>query len=565
MKMGSAYEAAIYGQDSLNIEDYYGPVVKSVAEIPKAVRHVTKSLGAQSEEKGDEQEYLVKKIENFHRTMGLLTPRVRERLGAWFQAPGRIEAGHQPLYFGGGIFVINKIVFTAVLSDVLKDELPLTPIFIIGDHDEVQNELTIARFPQSLGSGLELKARFDPKDGQVPMHLFPLPPELDFESQIDKIRQNYRDLLRYSKIRPEFRLLLDERLESAIGVVEESYYKSGGSFSKWIANIWGNLVILKNNSSITMISSSDPGFRELLLPYLENLLKEDNRSRFINAVNEFHRKITENNIDPAIPLREKDYVPFFLECKNKDRQRIRLSTNGSTLSGDCSLCSERYQISYEPDKPDLHEFAQNLSPRVDSRTIAVSELIDSRVRVTGGGETSYFAQLNPAIRSIGRHVPPLVIKQPRMYYNTPWGEKLSSEVREKYSTLKLLHEKENFKRIGLLSRSQDSETFRNLVLETKKDISSAYGKLLSETKRIREIPGFEKNSKLRQDVQIIEQYVTVNWGRYSPEKTYQDVAWNWIDFSIVAGLYDVTGALRRITSKNSSPAATFWVSLGQYS
>ncbi|HKZ41250.1 MAG TPA: hypothetical protein VJ044_09840, partial [Candidatus Hodarchaeales archaeon] len=141
----------------------------------------------------------------------------------------------------------------------------------------------------------------------------------------------------------------------------------------------------------------------------------------------------------------------------------------------------------------------------------------------------------------------------------------SSEVREKYSTLKLLHEKENFKRIGLLSRSQDSETFRNLVLETKKDISSAYGKLLSETKRIREIPGFEKNSKLRQDVQIIEQYVTVNWGRYSPEKTYQDVAWNWIDFSIVAGLHDVAGALRRITSKNSSPAATFWVSLGQYS
>ncbi|MFW9928476.1 MAG: bacillithiol biosynthesis BshC [Candidatus Thorarchaeota archaeon] len=567
----SLYEKHVYSQIQTSIEtelinECWKEIPKSHDDIASIIKSKNPTKIRYHRKDDQTQEDLLKVFRDFHYINRFYTSQVKELLDNWFETLGSIECGHQPLYFGGASFLFNKVTYTSFLYLFLKEKTPLTPIFFIGDHDEIQNELVISRFPQyNSQSGLEIKSDFKDTNVLTPIYNLEKPSESILKSQIDKIKQNYKDLFKYSKIKPDNRLLLDNRLEDLLGMLKDNYYRSGPSFSDWITQLLGDIFLLKNELPIILIKGSDKGLRKLMLPYFEDLLLEENRQSIIKTINKFYYKIQESGFKPGLPLRENDYVPFFLECpKDISRDRIRLRTDGSTLLGTCPKCNEQYQISYDQDHPDLSDYYEFLSPRVDSRSIIANQLFKTTIRVTGGGETKYYAQLLPIFESLHIDPKPIIIKHPRIYYNTPWAEKKSQELKELGFINPLIHEKENYSRIGKLSKTLDKNESLSLILETKSLFEKTYDNLANQITQYENNKDLQKNRKIKHLHQTLLSYLSLVWGSYTSKKKIQEVSWNWIDLAIQTGIRDLTGLYMRSIKENMPISPTLWVSAGKF-
>ena len=495
---------------------------------------------------------------------GTFTSQVKEKLSNWNEFDPTFEIGHQPLFFGGGSFVFNKISFAIGLSDFLEREnnLKSYPFLFIGDHDQVQNELTITRFPQFQSfTGLELKFEYDSKYESTPMAYLPLYSEGKLLENFEKIRSNYRELFRFGKIKSEFRPLLEERLESTFDLIYESFLKSK-TFSEWITSFWARLFILKNHSPIFIIKASDERLRYLLLPYLEEMLKEENRTLFIQTLNDYHQKITEAGYRPGLPIRESNEVPFFYECPYCIyKSRIKLESKDSTLYGKCPTCEKEIVIEYDINKPDLSEHYRYLSPRVESRSIIVNRLLKTILRVTGGGETTYHAQIIPFMKKMN-YITPIVMKNPRVYYNTPWSEKIASEIQ--FDDLKPLQNTETFKLMSKTAKAENFDDLRLAIQETKDLLLKNIKSFQSKEEDYKQILNGSKNKLIQKHLDTVQLYLSHNFGTFQPEKTIQEVSWNWIDLCILTGLKDIYGFYSRRLKSGLPIAPTFWLSVGRY-
>ena len=565
MSVSKLYEDAIYSSSTSLTEELWGYIPRTLADIPQILKSTASKPDSTLREHSQEQEAIIKVIERFHRENKLFTPETRMLIDQWFESNGTIEIGHQPLYMGGASFVLNKISFASTLAKLLYAQTPLVPIFFIGDHDEVQNELLITRSPQSQSyTGLELKAEYQPEYIQTPMHKLPKPNETSIFSQIEKLRQNYQDLFRFAKIKPEYRPLLETRLENCLEIIKESYWRSSETFSNWIIQLWGDLLLFKNRLPILTIPGSNPELRQLILPFLEDLLKESNRIEIITTSNDIYTKISDAGLKPGLPLKEHDYVPFFLECLNNSHSRVRLTTDTKTLVGECPVCHEKYAISYDPDHPDLTDYAEYLSPRVDKRAIVVNILMKTRIRITGGGETSYHAQLLPIFRKLQISSIPLIIKQPRIFYNTPWAEQMALQVNTIDQNLPTMHIKENFQRMGKISKSTDTEELKNLIMEGKNVLTTTNIMLNKKLHELTENTNLSRDKELKKQHQILSNYLSMVYGTYTQGKSFQEVSWHWIDLALITGVHDIVGFYRRNIKEQLPTAATLWVSASKY-
>lgn len=570
MNLNLLYESYIYQPENYEkhalFEKFWGKIPKKFNQIEKSI--VKQGIQSRVSEKSniEEQEALYKVILDFHKKNKFMTPQINDLLDNWFDSIGSVECGHQPIYLGGSSFLFNKLTFSSYLSSNSLTNLKMSPIFFIGDHDEIQNELTISRLPQAYSqTGLELKSDYDDKYVLTPMHKLPKPEKNLLIDHINKIKSNYRELFKFSKIKPENRPLLEARMEEIIGIIYESYFKSENTISDWITQLIGDILIYKNKIPLLMAKGSDKGLKKLILPYLENLLSEDNRTNLISILNEYNGLIGNSGYKAGLSLRGDDYVPFFLECpKDLTRDRVRLSTDGSTLNGVCPKCKEEYDISYNNKKPDLNDYYEFLSPRVDSRSISVNQLLKTRIRVTGGGETNYYAQIMPYIRKAKINPVPLIIKHPRVYYNTPWGEKKAEEIKKIDTNIKTLHEKENFIRMGKISKSKDENELRNLINETKFLFNDTFKEIEIRIIDIEKNEAFAKNRKLKMIHQTLKQYLSLMWGHYTSNKSIQEVSWLWVDLGIVTGLRDLTGFYNRSLKLEMPISPTLWLSSGKF-
>jgi hypothetical protein len=253
-------------------EQFWGETPKRIGNIQDFLLNKKISDRGSDNSTLDEQELLYDAIYNFHKKNNLLAPQTKILFNNWFETVGSVECGHQPIYFGGSSFLFNKLTYTSYLSSILSPKVPLTPIFFLGDHDEIQNELTISRAPQAYSqSGLEIKSDYNNEFILTPMYKLPKPDDKLFLNHLEKVKQNYRELMKFSKINPQSRPLLESRLEESLGIIYESYYKSGSSFSDWITQLLGDILIYKNKLPILMVSGSNKELRKLILPYLEYL------------------------------------------------------------------------------------------------------------------------------------------------------------------------------------------------------------------------------------------------------------------------------------------------------
>ena len=89
------------------------------------------------------------------------------------------------------------------------------------------------------------------------------------------------------------------------------------------------------------------------------------------------------------------------------------------------------------------------------------------------------------------------------------------------------------------------------ILDTKQQL----GKTGDRSALLKEIQ--QKQRVLKE----IEQYLSLVYGRFSPESFGQEVSWNWIDVAAVTGFNDLFGLYKRLYNRNTPNSSMFYVNL----
>ncbi|MFX1516945.1 MAG: bacillithiol biosynthesis BshC [Promethearchaeota archaeon] len=545
------YRTAALGHPSELSNDLWGEIPPSFRMLKNQIKNRREIIDFSSFH--ENIEILRHLVTERHRKMGTLTLKVREALNNLDY--GFLDVGHQPLLFGGPLFLINKITLAEWVGTLLN----IGTFFFIGDHDSIQNELTIARFPQANSpTGLVITSLWGVPEG-TPMHKVPLPKEEWFQEIKLKIQENLRSLMKTGKVRNEYRQLLLERFYSWFDLIYDQATTTT-DFSTWTQEIWSILFNIRNELGIFLNPISDLEYRQLLLPAFEFLLTENNRSRYVETLNSIYDLLVSKNIQPGLPYRETDYVPFFLEClkcKTKTRVELKIATTG-ILKGKCQICTEEFTFSYNSNNPDLSEIGSNITPRSDSRAVVNNITFPLLVHIGGGGETQYYSAVIPAMKRLNIS-PPILIRSNRIYYNTPWGEKT-------VHTENPMLENTVYSIFTDFNKAQNENNIRETLEKMRTLLQSKYRKEIDKLNRQQtELEIHPQNRNLRKEMKRTELMLSHNFGRFSPGKDAQEVSWNWLDLAVLTGIHGICDIFQRQLKEEAYPGYTWYITAGKFS
>jgi hypothetical protein len=496
--------------------------------------------------------------------LGTLTPKVEENIGRLHK--GAVEAAHQSIVLGGPCFVLNKAATATGIANLSQDRGPrLTPYFFIADYDIVQPELTHIRTPNVGQEGNLVSFPVEEGYEHSPVSALPLP-DADWYTQVEvSIRAAYRPLLK--PLSSQTRLLVEERLEHALALTRWAF-NSSRTLGQWATRILGRLFNVEGDLGVPILPASDGRIRPLLVKGLEFLLGKKNRGRFLKAHGEATSLIVENGFKAGIGERNDTYVPFFYECPGEGCNKARIDLSYQVvggyaeLSGKCPSCGDRVAIETDADNPDLSDISAHLSPRVDTRQIAVDSLLPVVAHVGGPGEAAYYAQVIPAAN--GMDIPfPLFLRYPRVYFNTPWNEDLAGTLREK--GFPTLHSPEMFKATGQIGRFRKKknydkmnsalDSFDSLLLEVLASLNQKHTEMSHE--KLRE-EHKTSDERLMTKLQV-ERYLSWVYGQFTQGKIGQEVTWSWIEWAINSGFPDLFGPYFRAYVADMKNGSTYFV------
>jgi uncharacterized protein YllA (UPF0747 family) len=510
------------------------------------------------------------------RTLGILTRSVKDNIER--MDFGVVESGQQPMVIGGPSLILNKIAYISTLSNL--GDKKFVPLFYVADYDGVQPELINMRIPSPSSRGVLLSYPLDPKLMDAPIREIELPDEEWLKKTLEKISSNYKGILKGVNFDRSEKIL--NTLEHIQTVIKNAYY-STGNVSDFSTKIIGTIVNIISEIGVPMLNATAPEIRIYFQSGYEILLSEPNRSRFIETSNTTVDIIDREGYQQPIGKRAEDYVPFFLECQSKDchRKRIELhyidnGKNNAYVKGKCPNCEQEYEYSFNKKKPDISEFTQYVTPRVDSRQIIVDSTIPVLGHVGGPGETSYYAQVIPAAKAL--QIPfPVYIKYNRVFYNTPWNEQYAKILGEE--GLPTLNDEKLFNALNQwveARKKTDAAMFKEAHKNIGHVIESNFESLLSRCNRLK-VKIEELKQKLREPgdrgalvkelrefqnkLQGIELYLSSAYGRFSPEKYGQEVNWAWIDLALTSDLSDVMGVYQRQYHEYTPNSAVYYVNL----
>jgi uncharacterized protein YllA (UPF0747 family) len=548
-------------------ESLWGTIPRDMAEAGAQMRKSKSDSGHPPERLED----LKKALKESMKALGILTEKAIYNIDNLDL--GAAETGQQPNLLAGPSLILNKTAYTVALAK----EGECVPMYFIGDYDGVQPELINGRLPSPGGRGVVFTYPVPVGYEGSPIRNLPNPSEEWLRKSLEKIEGNTRGLLK--GVAPAKQEAVLENLSHISTIVRLAYYASD-NVADWSSRILGTLFNVEANFGVVFFKPSVSKIRRLIAPGFERLLSEPNRSRFIYATNEAVNLIESNGYRAQIGKREKDYVPFFYECSKQychgNRVELKYSIEGSyaELRGKCSKCLEEYAFSVDVVNPDLSDLAESISPRVDSRQIAVSSVVPISAHVGGPGETSYHAEVMPGVRAIGLSFP-VYIRYTRIYYNTPWNELQAETLKQKgYPTL-IREELFNALSKWVEARKKGSVDLMDVAFdEIKTSVDSTYSVLESDEKRlVREIEHIKTklvNPDTRQqlisimknkqsELGLIDTYLSSAYGRFAPEKYGQEVSWLWLDIALVSGVKNLMGAYTRLYVPNTPNSAVYFV------
>lgn len=526
----------------------------------------------------DRLEELKKVLKKQHQRWGILTSLVKDSIE--MMEHGVIETGQQPNCLGGPSYILNKVACIWKMCQ-LTDFPQLVPLYYVADYDGVQNELLNMWVPSNSPKGLLISLPADAGLDGIPIYMMPNPSDSWFRETVEKIRDNYRVLVK--GVEPSIRERKLLNLDHALTVLRNAYYSSE-NVSDWSTKTLGSLFNLEGDLGVPILAFSIEEARPLFQTGYEQLLSEPNRTRFVEGLNEAFERLREAGYRPQIDLRDEHYVPFFFECMRDscNRRRIELKyhreTNGSKsyVKGRCPSCQQEYSFSFEADHPDLSDIAGWISPRVDSRQIVVNSVVPVVCHVGGPGETSYHAQVIPASRNLN-HPFPLFIRYARTFYNTPWNEKYAIELNVEGEPT--LTSKDLFSALGRwveAKKSDDPQDLAQAHMDIRRHIESTYEKLLQRSNELAEQIASIRNSLSRPGdlVALIKEmrskqalrekvdlYLSSAFGRFQPERFGQEVSWLWLDLAVVSGVRDLLGVFLRQYNKHTPISSMFFANV----
>ncbi|MGY5879368.1 MAG: bacillithiol biosynthesis BshC [Candidatus Thorarchaeota archaeon] len=512
----------------------------------------------------EKMDLLEKALISSNRELGSLTPEVKASISTLKQ--GAVESAHQTAVLGGPAYILNKPITAKRIAELCTEkDVNLSTYFCVADYDIIQPELTNIRIPVFGQGGTMVSIPVPQGFEHSPVNILPLPGN-DWHNQMEEdIRNSYRPM--FKMLEGASRGLFEERLEHALSITRWSYNNSS-TFGEWVKRILGRLFNIEGNLGVPLVSASHPQIRELLTEGLEFLLARENRERFLKTVDQITTEITDAGFNPGMGRRGQDYVPFYYECTNKEcnsaRTELHYSEQGNTalLTGKCPSCSEPIEIETAADSPYLGEVVKNLSLRVDSRQMAIDTIIPTIVHVGGPGEAAYYSQVIPAAKVMS--IPfPLFVRYPRVYFNTPWNEKLAHELEEKGNTV--LHRGDMFSLSGKVSRFRKKKRFEemnealsnlsSLILETHSKLNQEHDELESE---IEGKKGKEADALLNHKFDL-ERYLSWTFGQFAKGKLGQESSWSWIEWAINAGFGNLFGPYERAYVGPMKNGATMFV------
>jgi len=526
-KIGDIYEAFLVSDYPFPEKEYfYNHVFKNYYEAAEyAISNFTLDIDPAT----------IRRVKNilreYHKRLGLLTPKVEENIENIEN--GVVLAGHQSIIFGGAGLIANKITTVVNIANISsKIGHKLTPTFFINTHDGFHSEIGTIHLPvKQSGTSKSISLKDYP-----------------YGIVLDKIKTNNYHWLEKnlslignifsefsSLISTEKRKLFNERVQHIITFLRETY-RTSANLGEWNALIWGIQANILNDWGVVFIPSSNKELKQLKAKAYKVFLEK--REQYIKEFNRATKKIKKMDLKPTTPVKKEDYVPFFYECPN-DGYRVVLSyseRNGKIfLEGKCPLDKESYQITLNKNDIDLSDYAESLSPRLDTNQATIQSFLPVVIRVSGPGEINYNAQVIPANRAIGIKLP-IYVKYTRMLYNTPWIEQLSkTEELKNYS----IFSSDFFRALGKLAKAKRKED-KGVIKESYKAITRAIKKAIKELR----ITNSASNTS-------ISKYRSWQFGMFDKHHNWQEVSWPWFIMASITGLNDYLSTYRRYYTLHS--------------
>ena len=573
------YTAYVFDQKAVE-HQFWGPIPRTTKEAVQLSQSV-----AQSYVKGltplfteDRFETLLNAITDLHYERGMLTSETKEMLKRLTQNPAVVEAGHQPALLGGPGFVINKMAAISRLAASQDAE----PVMFVGDHDHEQKELTVVHIPSPGPRGLTFSLTVGREYRNSPLHILPLPPKKWLEQVCKRIESTYHELVA-SQPKPK-RLRYAQNVETTLNLLNQTF-NHASNLADWTLRLWMHITNLNRNHCILFQAFSQPAIRKLMLPAFEYLLKDPNRQRFISAINQAAHQLRNLGYQPGIGLRPDNYLPFFLECPTKGCQRTRIEptlvaqphTARILLTATCPKCKEKHSLEVSESKPDLSPWQNYLSPRVDTRAFLVQTFTPVTLHVGGAGETSYHAQVSPALAAMNSVVP-IFFRYTRLFYGNPWTRRLADRLqKEKFEPLLPMKLWTYLSAVETNGREKNAGVVRSLFAACSEYIRDTYQELVGAETRIEKERGkmIEEQrattdpaprSHLQSQIgiltrhrQLLQAYLSQMFGRYSQERFGQEVSFAWIDMGISLGVDSLLAKLSTHYRPFTPAAATFYI------
>ena len=542
---------------------YDSPPLK-MGDLHQRVPNLLKAYEKTGWHSDERFELLKKTLTRINRNLGNLTPKVKTNIEKIDK--GAIEAAHQSVVLGGPSFILNKAATAERLAAINSDEkLSLVPFYCIADYDIVQPELTHVRTPL-MGQRGNIVSIPVPKEFEFsPVSVLPTPDSDWLEQVENRIRDGYRPL--FKALEGHAKMLFEERLEEALAIIRWSFHNSN-TMGDWFQKILSRLMNIESNLGVPLIPASDEGIRALFVPGIAFLLSRQNREVFLRAQNEATELISRNGFRTGTGRRERDYVPFFYECPgkgcNSSRTELHYAISGAKalVTGKCPSCGQQLEIETSADTPDLHDYATQLSPRVDTRQMIIDTTIPVVAHAGGPGETAYYAQVIPIAKAL--KIPfPMYVKYPRVFFNTPWNERLAGQLKEK--ELPVLHTGDMFSAIGKIARHRKKAHYDDMN-EAVQELGLVILKMHSEmNKSLEEIENQSKQTSGKEHETLlstkfdVERYLSWVFGQYTVGKNAQESSWSWVEWALNSGIPDLFGPYERAYVSEMKNGATLFV------
>ncbi len=519
------YDKVVLGMEKDLGSKLWGKVPQSIENIPELITRKTNKTSKETLNK------LVDVLRDFHQTNNVYSEKVEANLLKIKN--GSVFVGHQPVLLGGPGFIANKIAALSAITDELaKHNIHFAPIFMIGDYDGLQKELGRTYYPNPISGNatiLDAERAIDVPDDTV-IHSVNVPDEKWFLEILAQLESSFNGFKKQVKVSDK-RKILEERFSHIASFLRltHSYSKT---FPDFFVKVWGYLTNKLNDYGIVFLPTSLPTIRKL---YGSALFKmAQNHEIYVHEFNETYNWISSLGYHPTLPKRDLKYLPFFYECPCT-QFRVPLEINGNNGHGKCKNCGHTIDIPID-ELDSFMNHIEKIGPRVDSSQVAFQDLLNIQVRISGPGEIAYYTIVSPAVRAAGFETP-VFFKYKRVFYNTPWNEKLGKLLAQRKQPS--LHTSELFK---LVRKRIDA--IKNDDLDNFRDAEISMDRFINAT--------FQNLGKYRTKLDA-QKYLSWMFGQFAPQKFGQEVSWVWIDMALQTGLNDYIPTYRRLYHKYSIP------------